>query len=119
MPDYVLLIPSHEAAWDAASPDERAGVYARHEAFAAALAARGHTITAGAELAPSREAVVVRQGTDGLVVTEGPYAEGAEQLSGFYLISSEDHADLVDCVGILADVESGVELRATASGSAS
>ena len=116
MTDYLLLIPAHEAVWDAASAEERDAVYARHVEFAKALASRGHTLTVGAELAPSAQAVVVRRGPAGITVTDGPYAEGTEQLSGFYLVSTEDLDDLVDCVGLLVDDRSGVELRATTMG---
>jgi hypothetical protein len=55
---------------------------------------------------PSREAKTLRSGPDGaLTVTDGPYAETAEQLGGFYLVESDDLADLVDVCGILASID--------------
>ena len=55
--------------------------------FARALEARGHTVTGGSELAHSREATVLRTDAEGNhTVTEGPYAETVEQLTGFYIV---------------------------------
>ena len=80
-----------------------------------ALGERGHTVTGGAELEHSRGAKVVR-GTSGAVsVTDGPYAaplgEAAEQLGGFYLVSSDNLDDLLDVCGILADGDGAIEVR--------
>ncbi len=111
MTSYVVLLPGDEALWESKSQDERNAVFAKHTQFSEALAARGHKVTGGAELANSREAKVVRRGADGLTITEGPYAESVEQLSGFYLVETSDLDDLLDCTGILADVESGIEVR--------
>ncbi len=111
MTDYILLIPTDEAAWEASSQAEKDAMYARHREFGEALAARGHKVTSGAELSPSSETMVITGDRDDVVVTEGPYAEAAEQLSGFYLIDTDDVDDLVRCVGILAEGEKGLELR--------
>ena len=117
MTSYVVLLPGDEAVWAAATEEERQAVYARHSKFAEALAARGHKVTGGAELADSKEARVVRKAADGLAITQGPYAETVEQLTGFYLVESDDLDDLLDCTGILADVESGIEVRQMLLGS--
>ena len=111
MTEYILLIPDNEAAWSAKSEDERQAVYRKHTEFHEALATRGHKVTAGAELAPASQARTVKNVDGAVQVTEGPYAESVEQLSGFYLIETSDLDDLVSCVGILADSESGLELR--------
>lgn len=111
MTDYILLIPTDEATWDALPQGDKDAVFAKHREFSDALAARGHTIKATAELSPSREAKVISGSRDRVVVTEGPYAEGAEQLSGFYLIETADPDDLVQSIGILAEDEKGLELR--------
>lgn len=117
MTEYILLIPGEEAAWEAKDEAERSAVYAQHVAFAEALAQRGHKMVAGAELAPPAQARTVRREDGELRITEGPYAESVEQLSGFYLIESSDLDDLLDCLGILAQAESGLELRECRSGS--
>lgn len=112
MTEYIVLIPDNEATWAEADEAERQRVYGLHREFAAALAERGHKVTGGAELTPSAEARSVRRGSDGLRVTEGPYAESVEQLSGFYVVESDDLDDLLQCVGILADGEGALEVRA-------
>lgn len=117
MTSYVVLLPGDEAVWEKATEDERRAVYARHTEFADALAARGHKVTGGAELTHSREARVVRRGADGIAITEGPYAETVEQLTGFYVVESDDRDDLLDCVGMLAGPDGGVEVRAVVTGS--
>lgn len=109
MTEYIVLIPDSEADWAAKDQAERDRVYGRHREFAAALAERGHTVTGGAELTPVAQARVVRRGPGGLEVTEGPYAESTEQLSGFYVVESDDLDDLLQCVGILVDAEAGAE----------
>lgn len=111
MTEYLLLIPDNEAAWAGRSDAERQAVYAKHTAFHEALATRGHTFVNGAELAPSSQSRTVRSVDGEVQVTDGPYTESVEQLSGFYLIETSDLDDLIACVGILADAESGLELR--------
>ena len=71
----------------------------------------------GERIRPTSDTRVVRKRGGKVHVTEGPYAESVEQLSGFYLIESDDLDDLLACVGILADEESGLEVRACADSS--
>lgn len=111
MTSYIVLLPGDESLWESMAQEEKDAVFAKHTEFSEALAARGHTITGGAELPHSREAKVVRRGADGLTITDGPYAETVEQLSGFYLVDSDDLDDLLDCCGILADGDGAIEVR--------
>lgn len=117
MTSYVVLLPGDETYWADATSEERQATYARHQEFAEALAARGHTITGGAELTHSREARVVRRVDGELQVTDGPYAETVEQLTGFYSVDSEDLGDLIECAGILAEADAGIEVRAAVASS--
>ena len=116
MTTYAILLPGVEDHWATASAEERARVYAEHGRFSETLGARGHKVVGGAELAPSREARTVRPGADGPVVTDGPYAETAEQLTGFYLVESTDLDDLLDVCGILAAIGDSLEVRACLTG---
>jgi hypothetical protein len=111
MTEYIVLIPGNEAEWAKADEAERARVYGKHQAFAQALAERGHKVTGGAELAGSTEARTVSRDGEALKITDGPYAETVEQLTGFYTVQSDDLDDLLDCVGILAEGESKLEVR--------
>jgi len=119
MTDYVVLLPGNEDTWAETPEEQKQAVYAKHGEFAKALAERGHTVTGGAELTHSRGARVVRRSGagSGIAVTEGPYAESVEQLTGFYLISSDDLDDLLEVCGILADGDGPVEVRACMPGS--
>lgn len=113
MTTYVVLLPGDESVWENATEEERSAVYAKHGEFSRALEERGHTITGGAELTHSREAKVVRRSASGISITDGPYAETVEQLSGYYVVDTDDLEDLLDVCGILADGDGAVEVRAT------
>ena len=114
---YVVLLPGDESRWAAATPEERAAAYARHGEFAEQLAARGHTITGGAELTHSSQAKLVRVVEGAVTVTDGPYAETVEQLTGYYEVETDDVDDLYQVVGILpestpdADGGGAIEVR--------
>lgn len=111
MAKYVVLIPADEHAWEATAQDEKERVYSAHSEFAKLLAERGHTFVEGAELVPSAQAMIVSGSLDDVTVTEGPYAESAEQLSGFYVIDTDDLDDLLRCVGRICSAEGRLEVR--------
>jgi hypothetical protein len=108
---YAVLFPGNEKTWAEASPEERARVYDLHGRFTELLAERGHRIAGGAELAHSSEAKVVRGTLDQVSVTDGPYAETVEQLTGFYLVESDDLDDLLRICGVVSEGDP-VEVRA-------
>lgn len=108
MTEYAILLPGDEARFESASAEERSATYSRHNDFAAKLAERGHKVTGGAELAHSRDAIVVRAEH----VTAGPYAETVEQLTGFYLVETDDLDDLLQVVGFLTGADGQAEVRA-------
>jgi hypothetical protein len=119
MTTYVVLLPGAEDAWERSSPERRAEVYERHERFARTLAERGHRMTGGAELTHSRTTRTLTRGTGGdVLVTDGPFAEATEQLTGFYLVESDDVDDLVRVCHLLVgadgtgDADGAIEVRA-------
>jgi hypothetical protein len=113
MTEYVVLLPGDESAWESATEEQRSATYARHGEFARLLGERGHKITGGSELTHSREAKLVRTGADGVVVTDGPYAETVEQLTGFYIVDTDDLDDLLQVVALLAGEDGAIEVRGT------
>jgi hypothetical protein len=115
MARYILLLPEGEARWEAATPEQKAAGYETHGKFAALLAERGHQITGGAELQHSRTTTTIHRTGDGFTVTEGPYAEATEHLTGFYSIETDDLDDLVECCKVLAELEQTIELRPVAT----
>ena len=113
MTEYVVLIVGDaDRWWTTMSPERRAAGYAEYARFGQELTDRGHKVTGGAELVHSRGAVVVHNGNGGVAVTEGPYAETVEQLTGFYLVESDDLDDLLQVAAMLAGPQGGVEVRA-------
>jgi hypothetical protein len=115
MTEYMLLLPGSDARWAAATPEQREGVHAVHTRFARLLEERGHKMTGGAALTPSSEARVVRGDLDDVTVTEGPYAESVEQVSGFYTVATDDLDDLLKLCGLLSGTGfHDVEVRAFA-----
>ena len=116
MTKYVVLIPGNEDTWDATPQEAKERVYHAHMEFAKLLADRGHSFVEGAELVRSERARIVSGSVDEVTVTDGPYAEAAEQLTGFYVIETDDLDDLLRCVGRLCSGEGRVEVRAYAGG---
>jgi hypothetical protein len=113
MTEYVILFPADsEAAWEAGTDADRQAVYDTDAEFGRLLAERGGRITGGAELASTRRTRVVRRGPNGTaLVTDGPYAESTEQLSGFYLVSADDEDGLVAAAEVLVRAHPAVEIR--------
>ena len=82
---YLLLLAGDEQAEDALSDAERQAILDEHGKFAAAVGADDAYVF-GAALAPSVNATTV---TDG-VLTDGPFAEGREQIGGIYVLEAPD-----------------------------
>jgi hypothetical protein len=113
MTEYIVLLPGDEAAWAAATEDQRQATYQKHREFAKLLEERGLRVTGGSELAHSGEAKTLRTGSDGKQsVTDGPYSEAVEQLTGFYLIEATSIDEVVDACRVLGEGEGRIEVRA-------
>lgn len=113
MTDYVVLFPADdEAEWAAGTDADHQRTFDTDREFAELLAARGGRVTGGAGLAPSDRARTLRRG-DGSrpLVTDGPYAETVEQLSGFFTVSCDDHDALVEAAQVLTRAHPVVEIR--------
>lgn len=93
--EYALLIyqeADFDARWEQASEAERAEVYAQHTRFGELLESRG-AARGGNELAVAAHATTVRKSSDTAgdgIVTDGPFAELAEHLGGYYLVEARD-----------------------------
>ena len=114
MTQYLVLLPSSESRYAAATEQERQELDQAHGDFAGLLAQRGHKLLGGAQLTPSTQTRVARgDGIDQVTLTEGPYAESAEQVGGYYLVESEDVDDLAQVCGRLMQTpfHAAVEIR--------
>lgn len=111
MTRYIVLFPEGEDRFEQMTPEQKAAGYEAHGKFAALLAERGHKITGGAQLQHSRTATTIRKSGGEVEVTDGPYAEATEHLTGFYAVETDDPADLAECCRLLAEHDSVLELR--------
>ena len=111
MTSYLLLIHGDESAYDTMTEDALNHLMGKHEEFTEALTRRGHSIVAAAELTSAKEATVFRGPQS---ITEGPYAETAEQIGGFYFVETDNRQDFLECARILAEVHPDLEIRAGA-----
>ncbi|MCF6377916.1 YciI family protein [Nocardioides KLBMP 9356] len=86
MPQYAAIIYSTDSDWTA---PEHADEMAEYGAFSEAAAA---IIRGGAALFPTSTATTVRTDRKGgdVVVSDGPYAETKEVLTGFFLLECDD-----------------------------
>jgi hypothetical protein len=106
--EYALLIYGDEKVWESRDEEERQRNMARHEKFAKLLQER-NAMRGGKELAWPSSATTVRHRGDEASVTDGPFAETAEVLGGFYLIEA---ADLDAAIALAKELpESVVEIR--------
>lgn len=113
MTEYAILLPGDERVWAQATAEEQAQIFERHMKFTELLEARGHQVTGGNELQPSSTSKTVTGSLDQVKITDGPYAESAEQLGGYYIVSTDDLDDLLQVCGILAEGGGSVEVRPT------
>jgi hypothetical protein len=119
MTQYIVLLPADEARYGTAAPQDRADLTAAHGEFVQLLAERGHKMTGGAQLTPSSSARVVRgTGLDDVTLTDGPYAESAEQVGGYYIVESSDVDDLAKVCGRLlaTPFHEAIEIRPLVEG---
>jgi hypothetical protein len=95
MSRYLVLLPAPEAEWAQLPESEHEKGMRSHEQFHKDLADGGHRLLVVSPLEPSAQATSMRpDGNGAALVTDGPFTESAEQIVGFYLIESDDEADL-------------------------
>ncbi len=82
---YVFLLYDDEYAWDTMEDAKRNEIFGAYMAYTDALKKSGVHIS-GEPLTHSREGKRVRAGG----VQDGPFADGKEQLGGFYLVEVKD-----------------------------
>lgn len=124
---YLVLLYGDEKAWRTLDDEQLTQLDAQHRAFAGALAEGGHEQVGGGQLAFTSDTLSVRRSGEGPAlpdglrhlgqrhdVVEGPYAETAEQLGGYYLVRTDDVRALAELVGTL--LGEGAEIRPLVGG---
>ena len=102
--------PDHFDRWAALTDDGREAVFATFRRYAAAVRERGEVLE-GAGLARPEEARTLTPGPAGArTVTDGPFAETAELIGGFYLVELPDLDAAVETARLLPE-DYHVEVR--------
>jgi hypothetical protein len=105
---YAVLIYGDEKFNAARDEQQQRENGERHARFMAMLQSR-NALTGGQQLQTSASATTLRRDGDRVAVTDGPYAETAEQLGGFYLVEA---ADLDEVIGWAKQLtEAAIEIR--------
>jgi len=87
--EFMLALIAEERAWEEVTPDEVKRNLADMGQFNAELTEAGAFVT-GAGLQERATGTTVHYGDDEPIVTDGPFAETKEQLSGFWVIDVEN-----------------------------
>jgi hypothetical protein len=113
MPQYVVFaIDADEDAWERASEETKQLTYDADERFLKLLQDRGGRVVGGADLSHSRDTrVLTKDENGGVLVSEGPYAETVEQVSGFYIVEADNLDDVVEGATLMLEGHSRMEVR--------
>lgn len=112
---YLLLIYENEQQWASQSAAEQAKVMEGHMALGARLNADGVSWS-GNPLLPTAAAVSVRVRGGSRQVTDGPFAETKEQLSGYYLVDAPSIEKALEYAALIPDAATGtIEVRPVAT----
>jgi hypothetical protein len=98
---YAVLIYQDERMWAEATAEQRAAYHAAHDVFDRAVRDRADML-GGEALTGVATATTIRRGADGTPeLTDGPFAETAEQLGGFYLVEAPDLDTMTELCALL------------------
>ena len=107
---YLLLLYDADMGREP-TPEELQSSLARYGAFTADVRSRG-LFQAGEALQPIESATTVRVRNGRTMVTDGPFAETKEFLSGFYLLDCRDLDEAIELAGRIPAAEAGsIEIR--------
>lgn len=96
--------------WDDLTPEQQEEGMAKHGAFDAACAERsGVELLGGEALGEGAMATTMRTRGGEVTVTDGPFAEAAEQIGGYYLVDAPDLDTLIDLCRVLPAYD--IEIR--------
>jgi len=112
---YLLLIYENEQVWASKSAAEQERVIGAHIALGEKLRADG-VEWSGNPLLPTSTAVSVRVRGGVKQVTDGPFAETKEQLSGYYLVDTTSLEKALEYAAMIPDAATGtIEVRPVAT----
>ncbi len=100
---FVLLADEGEMGpWDALSAEQQEAAMIKHGEFDEACGARaGVEIVGGEALGNGSMATTLRTRNGEMTITDGPFAEAAEQIGGYYVIDAPDLDTVIDLCRVL------------------
>jgi len=100
---FVLLAGYGEMpGWDELTAEEQEAGMAKHVAFDEACAARpGVEMLSQAALGDGSMATTLRTRGGEMITTDGPFAEAAEQIGGYYLLDAPDLDTVIELCKVL------------------
>jgi hypothetical protein len=101
MAKFLILIYGDEQRWETASETEMTQIHAGH---ASLRDKAGAAVLAAGQLRESEAATSLQAGSEGPLVTDGPFVECKEAVGGFYLIEASDQGEAVALVSGLAEI---------------
>ncbi len=88
---YLLSLYDDEDAWDSLSEEKKGEIFGAYMGYTDAMRKAG-VYLAGDPLVHSREGKRVRMGR----IEDGPFADGKEQLGGYYMIDAKNLDDALE-----------------------
>lgn len=107
---YTVFIYNVEGVFERLPEAEQEAVLVKHRQVQAELKARG-AYYGSARLMPSSTAMSVADRGNGVVVTDGPFAETKEQLAGIYLFEADSMEDALEITKMLPLGVAQMEVR--------
>jgi hypothetical protein len=100
---FVLLAGFGELpGWDELTAEEQEALMAKHGAFDEACTARPGVEILGEEaLGDGSTATTLRTRGGEMTITDGPFAEAAEQIGGYYLLDAPDLDTVIELCRVL------------------
>lgn len=103
MTRYLVLMYQDERIWASADEALIARYYSEHDAYSTRAAEFGVTIEGGEALRSVSTATTIRRAGEDATVWEGPFAETAEQLGGYYLVDAPSVSAAIDHARLLPE----------------
>jgi hypothetical protein len=109
---YAVLLYQDEAIWENADDNERQRYFEQHDRFSKVMAELDVTVLAAEGLQGVGTATTLRRRGDDVAISDGPFAETAEQFGGFYLIEAANLDLVIEAVRALPEYT--IEIRPVA-----
>jgi hypothetical protein len=108
---YLIFIAYEPYDFSSLPDDVQAGYFRDHAAFSAYVAEHGTELSSAA-LADADQATTLRGRGDDVRITDGPFAETAEMIGGYYDVELPDLDHAIAAAKLLPDTYS-LEIRPT------